>query len=148
MSKLRPKQAEVTDQSKKVEEAINEINLDEEVRAYIKVKAEMDKIKAIADSANEKIKAFMKSKNMDEYFTDDGYGVVYSISKRPEFLEDKLIERVRPFKIRGLIKKKEFVDMDILESAIYNEQIPATTLTDCQVIKEVASLRIKKKSSR
>lgn len=102
-----------------------------------------DKYKKIADEANSQIKELMKESGLDEYQVGDVI-VSYSISKRQSFDEDKLIQKLKPLKIRGMIKKKEYVDMDILETAIYTEKLDAAELTDCQITKEIESLRMKK----
>ena len=82
-----------------------------------------------------------------------GYVAKVSISQRESFEEDALIAKLKTLKesgnvtaaqLRKLIKKKEYVDMDELESAIYNNKLDAAELETCQVIKEVVSLRISK----
>ena len=47
-------------------------------------------------------------------------------------------------KIRGVVKKKEYVDMDALENAIYNGKINAAELASCQTKKEVVTLKVTK----
>ena len=113
------------------------------VPLYDENKLKMDEYKKVVDDTNKKIKAIMAELNL-ESFEYDGVEVVYSVSERKDFLEDKLIEKLRPYKIRGIIKKREYVDMDILESAIYHDKIDAADLTECQTVKEVATLRIKR----
>lgn len=111
--------------------------------AYAERKAEMDSIKKIVDVENKEIKELMKEAKLDE-FEAGGFKAVYSVSERPEFIEEALIEKLKDMKVRGIVKKKEYVDMEALENAIYHGKIDAAALASCQFVKEVVTLRVKK----
>ncbi len=106
-------------------------------------KSEMDYHKKLADNYNQEIKRLMISGNLEEIQVGNLTAKI-NISERTKFIEEALIEKIRPFKIRGAIKKREYVDMPILEKAIYDKKIDASILSDCQEIKEVVTLRINK----
>ncbi len=110
---------------------------------YQKNKTEMDSIKKLVDKDNKQIKENMLSEKLDSVTVDDITAKI-TISERAEFIEEALIEKVKNLKIKGIIKKKEYVDMAELENAIYDGRINAAELADCQNVKEIVTLRIKK----
>lgn len=81
----------------------------------------------------------------------------FSISQRVSFLEDAVINVLQTMQATGLIstallkkiiKKKEYVDFDALEAAIYTGKIKAEELVSCQVINEVETLRVTTKKMK
>ena len=106
-------------------------------------KSEMDSYKKLVDKDNKEIKTIMLGAELGEFIVDDIKASV-SISEREDFIEEALIAKLKEMKIRGIVKKKEYVDMDALENAIYNGKIDAALLADCQTKKEVVTLRVTK----
>ena len=118
------------------------------VSSYIINKDKEKEFKDIASAENTEIKALMNESKMSKFETDDG-SVTLSDRVTEDFIEDKLIQFLKE---RGLsddiVKTREYVDFDALESAIYHEKISGDNLKDmasCKDIKTTQVLRIKKK---
>lgn len=123
----------------KKEKAIIEIQ--ELMPIYKDNKAQADDYKKISDKYNAQIKALMVDNNISEVVTDNTK-VTCIKAQRQEFIEEALIAKLKSLKIKGVIKKKEYVDMDALENAIYNGEVNAAQLASCQSCKEVITLRL------
>ena len=107
---------------------------------YYAQKSQMDLIKKEVDKENAEIKSIMAESGITEIISKD-IRASYSVSTRQDFVEEALLAKLKEMKVRGVIKKKEYVDMEALENAIYNGKINAAELAPCQTIKEVATLR-------
>ena len=103
----------------------------------------MDSYKKLVDSDNKEIKEIMQENKLPEFIVDD-IKATCSVSERTDFIEEALIEKLKEMKVKGIIKKKEYVDMDALENAIYNGKVNAGELASCQTTKEVVTLRVSK----
>ena len=110
---------------------------------YYMQKAEMDSYKKLVDKDNKEIKSIMLGAGLKEFVVYD-IKASCSVSEREDFIEEALIAKLKEMKVRGIVKKKEYVDMDALENAIYNGKIDAAALADCQTKKEVVTLRVTK----
>lgn len=106
-------------------------------------KSEMDSYKNLVDKDNKEIKTIMLGAELGEFIVDD-IKASCSVSEREDFIEEALIAKLKEMKIRGIVKKKDYVDMDALENAIYSGKIDAALLQDCQTKKEVVTLRVTK----
>lgn len=136
----------------KVEEYLKDL-----VEAYGSNKKETDDLKKVVDSQNKQIKELMESNNLTR-FESDNYKVSLSISTRDVIDEEQLLAEARTFVIAdgidlksaeevGLIKTKEYVDMDVLESLMYKGGISEEDLLKidkCRDTKEVTMLRVSK----
>lgn len=104
--------------------------------------------KKAASAQNTEIKALMSEFNLKEVVSDAG-AVTLSDKTSETFIEDKLIEFLKTRNIAyDIVKTKEYVDFDALESAIYHEKITGDNLKDmssCKEIKVTQVLRVKKK---
>lgn len=120
-----------------------EERLTELLPIYHTQKSEMDSIKKVVDKENAEIKTLMRESNLPEFVAGD-IKATCSVSERQDFIEEALIEKLKDMKVRGIIKKKEYVDMDALENAIYNGKVDAAALASCQTTKEVVTLRVSK----
>ena len=118
-----------------------EDRLTELLPSYRDNKTEMDAVKKIVDAANKEIKSIMLANAKDEFVVGDVKAKV-SISERESFVEEALIAKLKALKVEGVIKQSEYVDMAMLEDAIYNGKLDAASLADCQEKKEVVTLRI------
>ena len=123
---------------KKPEERLSEL-----LPVYQANKSEMDSYKKLVDKDNKEIKTIMLDSKLDEFIVDN-IKASCSVSEREDFIEEALIAKLKEMKIRGVVKKKEHVDMDALENAIYHGKIDAASLADCQTKKEVVTLRVTK----
>lgn len=106
-------------------------------------KSKMDSYKKLVDKDNKEIKSIMLEAGLKEFVVDD-IKASCSVSEREDFIEEALIAKLKKMKVPGIVKKKEYVDMDALENAIYNGKIDAAALADCQTKKEVVTLRVSK----
>ena len=118
------------------------------VKDYIVNKEREKEFKDAASIQNTQIKVIMSELNIKEFETDNGK-VVLSDRKTEDFNEERLIQFLKE---RGLesdiIKTKEYVDFDALESAIYHDIISGDNLKDmnsCKDVKVTQVLRINKK---
>lgn len=114
-------------------------------------KAELDEIDKICKAENAEIKRIMSEEGIDS-LSAGGYKVSYSVSERQTMNEAKLLELLHRYiknsdNIPGIIKTREYVDMDALESAIYNGAIPKEVIIEmdnCREKKQVATIRVSK----
>lgn len=115
--------------------------LQELIPIYKLNKGEADSYKKLADKYNATIKTLMVEHDINEASTDD-IKVVLTKQLRQQFIEEALIKKLKELKVKNVIKKKEYVDMDALENAIYNGEVNAAELTSCQSTQEVLTLRL------
>ena len=118
------------------------------VKDYLVNKEREKEFKDAASIQNTQIKVIMSELDIKEFETDNGK-VVLSDRKTEDFNEERLIKFLKE---RGLesdiIKTKEYVDFDALESAIYHDKISGDNLKDmnsCKDVKVTQVLRINKK---
>lgn len=123
----------------KTEQAIKQVQ--ELIPVYTLNKMEADSYKKIADKYNSQIKTLMTENGISEVSTDDTK-ITLSKQLRQQFIEEALIQKLKNLKIKNVIKKKEYVDMDALENAIYNGEVNAAELASCQSTQEVFTLRL------
>lgn len=118
------------------------------VESYIENKEQESYFKDLASQENTQIKEMMHSLNINEYSTPSGTATITE-QKRETFLEDKLIEFLKTNNVADdIVKTKEYVDFDALESAMYHEVIPLELIKQmdsCKEKKITTVLRIKKK---
>lgn len=77
-------------------------------------------------------------------------GLSYSITSRPNISwdEDSLLSYCAELGFDGLVKTKEYVDFDVLESLIYNNKIQASELKQFQTQKpDIVTLRVTQKKT-
>ena len=60
-----------------------------------------------------------------------------------KFDEDILLEIIKPLGIEGIIKTREYVDMDALETAIYKGMLDAKILEKSRIITEQKKFSVK-----
>lgn len=118
------------------------------IESYIVNKQNEADFKKAASAENTQIKALMSENKLTEYATD--LGTAKLIEKHhKDFDEEALIEFLKSNNVAdGIVKTKEYVDMDALESAIYHETISEELqkqMKSCQTDKVVVELRISNK---
>lgn len=121
--------------------------LDTLIPQYAENKSMLDDYKKICDTENNKIKELMEEGSYEA----GGYKATKSIQKRESMNEEKLLSVMDSYgklaRDLGIIKTKEYIDMDALESAIYRGDITKDVLLEidkCRDTKEVVTLRIVK----
>ena len=90
------------------------------------------------------IKQYFKEQNLDVVETDTMVAKV-SLQNKNQMDEEKLIEILLANGGKKAIKKKEYVDMTVLESLIYNGKIDAKTLAPASTTITTAVLKVTKK---
>lgn len=118
------------------------------IDTYALNKNELDSYKKICDKENAEIKALMTELELDKAVTDD-YTASLIVQHRETMDEDMLLEVLINNGYRDLVvRTREYVDMDLLENAIYHSKIDKDTLlqmNNCKQVKEVQTLKIAKR---
>lgn len=120
--------------------------LDDLIQRYAVYKSELDNYKKLSEEDNLEIKRLMVEANITEY-TAGGYTAKYVVSTSESMDEDKLIDVIKKHNYPGIIKTKEYVDMDALESYLYNAKLSDDETADldkCRIVKEKVQLRLTK----
>jgi hypothetical protein len=136
---------------------IKRATLDELIPTYAENKAMFDDYKKICDEENKQIKELME----EGTYEAGGYKATKSVSTRDDIKEDKILAKLSKdmreyFEENSIIRTKEYIDMDNLESLLYslnnkrdieskkikNELIEL--LDSCTERKDVVTLRISK----
>lgn len=123
-----------------------EEKLQELILHYQLNKSEMDSYKKVVDKDNKEIKMIMLESQLSEFIVGD-IKATCSVSEREDFIEEALIEKLKEMKVDGVIKMKEYIDMDALENAIYNGELNAAELASCKTKKEVITLRVRRRDN-
>jgi len=123
-------------------------NLGNYIDDYASAKAELDRQKIAVDAINTDIKKVMRDNNLDTFSTTKNSATLV-VQHRDSINEDRMLSILisSGVNIEGLIKTKEYIDMEVLESAIYSGNIPneiLEKLNTCRETKEVVTLRIGK----
>lgn len=124
--------------------------LDELIPSYAENKIELDNYKKICDGQNAEIKKRLEELGENEY-TAGGYVAKRTVSERESMNEERLLEMLKKHNVPGVIKTKEYVDMDALEGYLYNTELSdemAADLDSCREVKEVVQLRITKEKKK
>ena len=126
------------------------LTLDELIPVYAENKADLDQIEKVCKTQNAEIKKYMEELGEDEH-TAGGYTVKYIVSERESMNEERLLEMMKKHNVPGVIKTKEYVDMDALENYLYNVVMSdemAADLNSCREVKQVVQLRIGKEKKK
>lgn len=133
-------------------------NLYELIPAYAQNKQEMDDYKKICDEQNKAIKKCMNEQELSETTVGDWTAKV-TVQHREKMNEDALLTVLDTAVVKdengndvnprdlGIIKSKEYIDMDAVESAIYKGLIPTDVLMSmdsCRETTDVCTLRVTK----
>jgi hypothetical protein len=114
---------------------------------YAADKAELDKLDKRCKKVNATIKELMFDLGISEE-SYNGYRCVRSVQQRESLDEEKLIKMLKRYAPdTECIKKKEYVDMDVLENEIYHGLLSddaMIALDECRNMKEVVVLTVKK----
>lgn len=136
---------------------VKAVSLDELIPTYAENKAMLDDYKKICDSENKQIKELME----EGTYEAGGYKATKSVSTRDDIKEDKILAKLSDdmrecFELNNIIKTKEYIDMDNLESLIYSlnnkRDIESKKIKDelielldsCTERKDVVTLRVSK----
>ena len=124
--------------------------LDELIPQYALNKAELDSYTKICKEENEQIKAALVELGEDSY-SAGGYTVKRIVAVKESMNEAKLIEVLRQNGITDAIKTREYVDMNVLEAFLYNNEPSADLarqLESCRTTTETVQLRLSKAKAK
>ena len=119
------------------------VSLDTLIPQYAENKSMLDDYKKICDEENKQIKDMMEEGSYEA----GGWKATKTISTRETMNEDKLLDvaKKNSYYLSDIIKTKEYIDMDKLESLLYKGNISKDVLMEidkCRESKEVVTLRI------
>lgn len=118
------------------------------VQNFFEDKQRLDKYKKFTETANQEIKDLMHKLNINEFETDSSLIAKLTHKQSESFNEEKLLAKMKELNIPGIIKTREYVDMDALENQIYLGNIDASKLSNCRETKKVVTLKVTKKSKK
>lgn len=125
---------------------VEEANLKKTIDSLAKEKADKAKLETSIKSKGDFVKGKLKELDVDEFYGDN-YRAYLQYSNKIDMDEEKVIEilkeNCKKYDLKNVIKTKEYVDFDALESFIYNGCIEAKKLEPAQIIKTTVSLYTK-----
>lgn len=110
---------------------------------YYEMKKEMDSYKSQVDADNKAIKELMRGGNTNEEICGE-YTAKFSVIDKSYFDEAKLIAKLKLLGNTESIKTREYVDMEVIENQIYNNELKAEDIKDCKIEKFEERLTVKK----
>lgn len=125
---------------------MTEKNLKNLINDYADKNKLFNSVKKEVDHLKTDIKTTMSEMKLTDFDTGDYVATVSTVTKE-SFDDELLVAFVKGLGIRGAVKKKEYVDMDVLEKAIYNGKISQEQLIEMERCKNSTSyqtLKIKK----
>lgn len=102
--------------------------LDEVCSQYYEYSQEYKSAETNKKLYNDMIKQLLTDNGITKYTSSDGIKVSMTTTNKPSFCEEQLIPYLKSLNLDGLVKTREYVDMEALEDAIYHEQINAKEL--------------------
>ena len=115
--------------------------LEEVIPQYQTINNQYNTMGKTVKSLGSEIKDLMGDIDMDSYEVD-GIKAKVTHVQSVSFDEEILLATIKDLGLNHLIKTKEYVDMDLLESAIYRKEIDAQVLAPAQVIKDQVRLNV------
>ena len=115
--------------------------LEEVIPEYQDLNNQYNSMGKTVKSLSAEIKDLMGDIDLDTYEVD-GIKAKVSHIQSVSFDEELLLATIKDLGLNHLIKTKEYVDMNMLESAIYRHEIDAQVLAPTQIIKEQIRLNI------
>ena len=117
---------------------ISKQEFDSMVDDYVEAKKKEQEASKVTKVLGTQIKKYLSEDNLTSYDTADS-SISIQIRSSVSFDEENLIEYLKVAGLsRGLVRKKEYIDFDALESAIYRGR-----LSD-DVVKELEKFKITK----
>ena len=114
---------------------------------YIEAKAKETEAGKITKKLGPEIKKLMKEDSLESFDASEGR-LVLSVRVSESFDEESLIEYLKSLgKENGIVKTKEYIDYDVLESAIYNERLSVEEvqkMDDYKIVKQTEVLTVKR----
>ena len=124
---------------------LDEENLNKLISNFYNDKAAMEDYKKIVDKENKAIKEIMSEYNLLSYDSPN-FRATYTVRTKEGMNEELLLELLKKHKLTQCIKVVEQVDMEALERAIYNEELPKDVLKEmdtCRTSTSSVALSVK-----
>lgn len=122
---------------------VEEANLKKTIDSLAQEKAEKTKLENSIKSKGDFIKGKLKELEVNEFYGDN-YRAYLQYSNKIDMDEDKVIEilkqNCKKADLKDVIKTKEYVEFDALETLIYNGGIEVQKLEPAQSVKTIVSL--------
>jgi phage host-nuclease inhibitor protein Gam len=118
--------------------------LDEAAKKYYETNTQNKSLEATKGVYNKMLKELFEEYGLKKYVASDGTKVSITTTNKPVFNEEKLLEYIKSTGVEGIVKTKEYVDMEALENAIYHGTINASTLAPFKEDKITTTLRCSK----
>lgn len=122
-----------------------ELNLQKIINQYLEQDTKKKELEKELKSKNAFIKNKLAEMEQDIYETDKSKAVI-TYQNRVSMDDNKVIEILKDNltteNLKQVIKTKEYVDYESLESIIYNGTISADKLEPAQVIKTITTLKV------
>ena len=129
--------------AKKVQKETWQDKLKNIVPEYKKNNTQFNSLKKIVDAQKGDIKAIMIENGIEQFEVGD-IKITHSPSTKYDFVQDKLVAKLKKLGHNDLIKTVEVVDMDCLEKVLYEDESLAKELVDCQTSTTSYTLRLGK----
>ena len=130
------------------------LTLDELIESYGSHNAEFGSLKKVCDHEKEQIKQSLLSQGLSEK-TSGGWKVTCTTTTRESLNEELMLQILKKdWESRygedvpcPYIKTREYIDMDVLETVLYADELPKATLLEmdaCRNVTEIVTLRCNK----
>ena len=125
-----------------------QIQIEDLIEEFGKNKSELSELKTVVDEQSTQLKQFMTDNDITTAMSENYKVLLYTYQKQA-MDTDKLLAVLKKHNlVDGIIKTKEYIDMDALESALYKNSFPNDVLMDidkCKTSTDVTSIRLTKK---
>ena len=120
--------------------------LEELSEQFKSVRDELSSIDKEKKALSSILKTMMQDFGVTKYISDSNISISMSTRQNISFDEDKLISLCKSWNIDGLVKKKEYVDMDVLERVLYNDTSLREQVKQVQIVKpDIVTLKCTQK---
>lgn len=122
------------------------IQLENLVTQYHESNQRLKSLESSTELLKATLKTLLNENEITKFETTNGIKVSLTTSSKITFEEELLLEFAKQTEIPELVKTKEYVDMNILEDAIYHKDINAEDLIPFK--KEVSIVRLNCRESK
>lgn len=123
--------------------------IDDVAREYILLKDEESSLKSklspVASALKSSMEKLFRDTKEDSVETDLGVIKLTYRKNKAKYDEDGLINYFKEKGVKDVVKTKEYIDFDVLESLLYNEKVDAKDIAKFKKQTTTAVLNIKRK---
>lgn len=131
--------SEVVELDESVQEQLNNA-----VNTYFEKNLEYKSAENTKNIYNTNLKTLLNEYGLTKYVSDMGIKASLATTTKSALDEESLIPVLKDMGIEGLIKTKEYIDMEVLENAIYHKQIDPAILVPFKVDSTTTRLTVTK----